>query len=175
MSKPIDFSYTGDIAVLYKGFLLVGHQPGYGPDEPPKLGYVRAYRSTTYFNNDIRSYESTHFHLVYDMIEEANDTGEFTEEQFEELEKSGRIVGRMYKSMQEALGTPVYEVLEEPGEYIAEVTTYPPRIGVIPKLPEEAKGDFLFFEYVRDMAKYEALSEEDVQRMWEAWEEQRGK
>lgn len=120
-SKPIDFSYTGDIAVLYRGFLLMGQQPGYGPDEPPKLGYVRAYRNITYFNSDIRSHESTHFHLVYDMIEESDDEGEFTEEQFVELEGSGKIVGRMYKSVQEALGTPVYEVLEEPGEYIAEV------------------------------------------------------
>ncbi len=130
MVKPIDFSYEGDIAVLYKGFLLVGHQPGYGPDEPPKLGYVRAYRNITYFDGGIRSYESTHFHLVYDMIEEASDAGEFTEEQFMELQSSGKIVGRVYKSIQEALGTPVYEVLEEPGEFIAEVpgptgTCYP--------------------------------------------------
>jgi len=174
MSRPIDFSYTGDIAVLYRGFLLIGHQPGYGPDEPPKLGYVRAYRNTSYFNDGIRSYESTHFHLVYDMIEEVNDTGEFTEEQFAELEGSGRIVGRMYKSIQEALGTPVYEALEEPGEYIAEVATYPPRVGIIPRLPEGARGDFLFYEYIRDLCKYEALSEEDVQELWEGYKQRHG-
>lgn len=55
------------------------------------------------------------------------------------------------------------------------VDPHPPRKGVIPKLPEEAHGDFLFFEYVRDMAKYKALSEEDVQRMWEAWGSRRGR
>ena len=53
--------------------------------------------------------------------------------------------------------------------------TYAPRKGVIPRLPEEAKGDFLFFDYVRDMAKYEALSGKDVQRMWEGWKRQQGK
>lgn len=54
-------------------------------------------------------------------------------------------------------------------------STYPPRKGVIPKLPEEARGDFLFFEYIRDLAKFEALSEEDAQRLWEGYKEQHGR
>lgn len=51
-------------------------------------------------------------------------------------------------------------------------STYPPRKGIIPKLPEEARGDFLFYEYIRDLAKYEALSEEDAQRLWEGYKRQ---
>lgn len=49
---------------------------------------------------------------------------------------------------------------------------YPPRKGVLPRLPEEAKGDILFYEYIRDLSKYEALSDEDAQRLWEGYRKQ---
>lgn len=49
---------------------------------------------------------------------------------------------------------------------------YPPRIGLIPKLPEEAYNDILFREYIHDLAKYQALSEEDAKEQWEAYKRQ---
>lgn len=49
-----------------------------------------------------------------------------------------------------------------------------PRKGVIPRLPEEAKGDFMFFEFIRDLSKYGALSEEDVWRLWRGYKRQHG-
>lgn len=52
---------------------------------------------------------------------------------------------------------------------IPAVGEYPARKGIIPKLPEEARGDILFFEFIRDLSRYEALSEEDVQRHWEGY------
>jgi len=64
---------------------------------------------------------------------------------------------------------------EERAEWLSRTNPgnpYPPRIGVIPKLPEEAHGDILFYEYIRDLCKYEALSEEDAQRLWEGYRRQ---
>ncbi len=41
--------------------------------------------------------------------------------------------------------------------------------GVMPKLPPEARGDFLFFEYIHDLVKLgEVISDEDARQMWEA-------
>ena len=44
-------------------------------------------------------------------------------------------------------------------------------VAVMPKLPEQARGDFLFFEYIRDLVRLgETITDEEVRRMWEAWE-----
>ena len=41
---------------------------------------------------------------------------------------------------------------------------------VMPRIPEEAKGDILFIEYVHDMVKLgEVLTDEEVKQMWEDW------
>ena len=64
--------------------------------------------------------------------------------------------------------------LQEGAKAIPAVGEYPARIGIIPKLPEEARGDILFFEFIRDLSRYEALSEEDVQRYWEGYKVQHG-
>ncbi len=47
-----------------------------------------------------------------------------------------------------------------------------PGIIVLPKLPEEAKGDVLFYEYIRDLSKLrkEPISEEEARWLWEGWE-----
>ena len=162
MPKLLDFSYEGDIALLYKGFMYVGNQPF---DPEGKKGAWRAYRSVQYFHDGIISYETGRFSEdINRQIDETDDHGDFTDEQLEELDQAGEVVSRDYKgiSMQDILDVPVYEVVEEPGEY-------PPRKGIIPKLPEEARGDVLFFEFIRDLARYEALSEEDAQRHWEGY------
>jgi len=42
--------------------------------------------------------------------------------------------------------------------------------GIMPHLPEEARGDFLFVEYIRDLVKLgEVISDEEARVMWEAW------
>jgi len=44
-------------------------------------------------------------------------------------------------------------------------------VAVMPKLPEQARGDFLFFEYIRDLVRLgETITDEEARRMWEAWE-----
>ncbi|MDP2955178.1 MAG: DUF192 domain-containing protein [Longimicrobiales bacterium] len=44
-----------------------------------------------------------------------------------------------------------------------------PGVAVMPKLPPEARGDFLFFEDIRDLVRLgEKLTDEDVRRIWEA-------
>jgi len=45
-----------------------------------------------------------------------------------------------------------------------------PSVAVMPKLPEEAKGDILFFEYIRDMVRLgERVTDKEAEIMWEAW------
>lgn len=45
-----------------------------------------------------------------------------------------------------------------------------PGIIVMPKLPEEARGDILFVEYIRDLVKLgETVTDEEAKLMWEAW------
>ncbi len=49
-----------------------------------------------------------------------------------------------------------------------------PGIVVMPRLPEEARGDILFVEYVRDLVKLgETVTDEEARLMWEAWKRQR--
>jgi hypothetical protein len=49
-----------------------------------------------------------------------------------------------------------------------------PGIIVMPKLPEEARGDILFVEYIRDLVKLgETVTDEEARLMWEAWKRQR--
>jgi len=49
-----------------------------------------------------------------------------------------------------------------------------PRVGVMPKLPPEARGDIVFFEYIRDLVRLgEDISDEEARRIWEAWERAR--
>lgn len=44
-------------------------------------------------------------------------------------------------------------------------------VAIMPKLPEEARGDFLFFEYIRDLVRLgETITDEEARRIWEAWE-----
>jgi uncharacterized membrane protein (UPF0127 family) len=43
--------------------------------------------------------------------------------------------------------------------------------GVIPHLPEEARGDFLFLEFIRDLVRLgEVISDEEAREMWEPWQ-----
>jgi len=52
----------------------------------------------------------------------------------------------------------------------------PPGVAIMPKLPPEARGDFLFYEYIRDLVKLgEEISDEEAKRMWEAWKESHAK
>ncbi len=45
-----------------------------------------------------------------------------------------------------------------------------PGVIVMPRLPEEARGDILFFEYIRDLVKLgETVTDEEAKLMWEAW------
>ncbi len=59
---------------------------------------------------------------------------------------------------------------------IASSDKYQPQTGkggiaVMPKLPPEARKDFLFFEYIRDLVRLgEKISDEEARLMWEAWE-----
>jgi hypothetical protein len=56
-------------------------------------------------------------------------------------------------------------------------TSFPSLPGVIamPMLPEEARKDFFFVEYIRDMLRLgERLSNDDVKFMWEGWKKSRG-
>ncbi len=47
---------------------------------------------------------------------------------------------------------------------------YLPGVIAMPRLPEEARGDFLFVEYVRDMLRLgESLSSQDIRLMWKGW------
>jgi len=50
-----------------------------------------------------------------------------------------------------------------------------PGVIVLPKLPEEARGDFLFYEYIRDLSKLrkEPITEEEARRLWEGWSEKK--
>ena len=48
-----------------------------------------------------------------------------------------------------------------------------PGVAVMPRLPEEAKGDILFLEYIRDLVKLgETVTDEEAKLMWEAWKKQ---
>ncbi len=41
---------------------------------------------------------------------------------------------------------------------------------VMPRLPEETRGDYLFVEYVRDLVRFgEKISDEEARRLWESW------
>ena len=45
-----------------------------------------------------------------------------------------------------------------------------PGVVVMPRLPEEARGDILFVEYIRDLVKLgETITDEEAKLMWEAW------
>jgi uncharacterized membrane protein (UPF0127 family) len=45
-----------------------------------------------------------------------------------------------------------------------------PGVIVMPKLPEEAKGDVMFVEYIRDLVRLgERVTDEEARLMWEAW------
>jgi len=45
-----------------------------------------------------------------------------------------------------------------------------PGVVVMPRLPEEAKGDAMFVEYVRDLVRLgEKVTDEEARLMWEAW------
>ncbi len=47
--------------------------------------------------------------------------------------------------------------------------------GVMPQLPPESKGDFIFAENIHDLVKMgEVISDEDARRMWEAWKKHSG-
>lgn len=45
-----------------------------------------------------------------------------------------------------------------------------PGVIVMPRLPEEARGDILFIQYIRDLVKLgETITDEEAKLMWEAW------
>jgi uncharacterized membrane protein (UPF0127 family) len=45
-----------------------------------------------------------------------------------------------------------------------------PGVAVMPRLPEEARKDPLFVEYIRDLVRLgEKVTDEETRRMWEAW------
>jgi hypothetical protein len=45
-----------------------------------------------------------------------------------------------------------------------------PGVVVMPRIPEEARKDVLFVEYIRDLVRLgEKISDEEVRLMWEAW------
>ena len=49
-----------------------------------------------------------------------------------------------------------------------------PSVIAMPRLPEEARKDFFFVEYIRDMLKLgEPISDEEVGLMWEGWKRNR--
>jgi len=57
--------------------------------------------------------------------------------------------------------------LEERGEFGHHSS---PGVVVMPKLPEEARKDILFVEYIRDLVKLgETVTDEEAKYMWEAW------
>ncbi len=89
MPEPFGTSYEGDVATLYKGFMIYGRQLS---DPGGMGGGFRAFRNQQYFRDGIASYESTHPHLVQAMIDEVDDQGEFTVEQLEELDRGGVAV-----------------------------------------------------------------------------------
>jgi hypothetical protein len=50
-----------------------------------------------------------------------------------------------------------------------------PGVAVIPRLPEEARKDPLFVEYIRDLVRLgERITDEEAGHMWEAWMKRRG-
>lgn len=62
---------------LYRGFMVIMHPY-------PKRG-MTAYRSLVYYNSGTSSYEAAPGEDIATIIDDANDHGELTEEQFEEL------------------------------------------------------------------------------------------
>lgn len=61
-------------------------------------------------------------------------------------------------------------LLGNPGNPGGKFFERPALKGMMPKLPEEARGDFLFYEYIRDLVKLgQVLSEQDVQELWEGY------
>lgn len=61
----------------YKGFLIIEHP---GAD-------IKAYRNPEYYRSDVASYGSLHtdFEGMSVMIDEANDEGDFTEEEYDKV------------------------------------------------------------------------------------------
>ncbi|MEA3442097.1 MAG: hypothetical protein U9R04_01200 [Chloroflexota bacterium] len=79
-------------------------------------------------------------------------------------------------------GTNLKDAMERRGVFKAYLVTkgteaslsFFPGVIAMPKLPEEARKDFFFVEYIRDMLRLgEPISDEDAKWLWEGWKKSR--